>query len=166
MNASSQSYVVLEPLVLLCTACYRQHIDEGDLSVDPHTDHVCLYCGHEWRPRKHATVGVPLGGEPRAWLAAMSMKYGIETMVRHRLAWKQRNIARSVPMIIPPPPMFGVAAKRPRSLREGYFNAVEYDTHPGTSDHRRPKMIGRHMITHEAYHAHPSGKEPKPRRAQ
>lgn len=48
-----------------------------------------------------------------------------------------------------------------KSFRDGYFNAVEYDTHPGAYN---PKVIARYKITHEdikAYHAHLDGKEPR-----
>ncbi len=66
---------VIEPLVLLCPACGRQHIDEGDLAVLPHTEHVCTatigdeqrVCKHRWRPREHATVGVPVGTLSTEW---------------------------------------------------------------------------------------------------
>lgn len=60
-----------EPLVLLCPACGKQHIDtleaDGtDWSKRPHKKHLCKNtsegpdtgCGHLWSPRQTYTVGV------------------------------------------------------------------------------------------------------------
>lgn len=88
--------LVLEPLVLLCPSCGRQHIDEGDLAIEPHADHVCLHCGHEWRPREHATVGVPLGTLSSAWLFEVARVHGRPEAKRIHWAWAVRE---SVPPI-------------------------------------------------------------------
>lgn len=51
-----------EPLamVLHCPACGLQHVDEPTVewSNPPHRSHLCLGCGHIWRPADVATCGV------------------------------------------------------------------------------------------------------------
>ena len=50
------------PIVLFCPICYKQHIDEPNPETGwdnpPHKTHLCLYCGHLWRPLEYCTVGV------------------------------------------------------------------------------------------------------------
>lgn len=45
---------------LWCPSCGLQHIDEPSEGWDnpPHRSHLCLGCGHIWRPADVATVGV------------------------------------------------------------------------------------------------------------
>jgi hypothetical protein len=47
-------------MVLHCPACGLQHIDEATPEWDnpPHRSHLCLGCGHIWRPADIATNGV------------------------------------------------------------------------------------------------------------
>lgn len=50
------------PMILHCPACGVQHIDEPDEATGwtnpPHRSHLCLSCGHVWRPADVATTGV------------------------------------------------------------------------------------------------------------
>jgi hypothetical protein len=112
--------LLLEPLVLLCPACGRQHIDEGDLALDLHVEHVCLHCKHTWSPRAHATVGVPLGTLSVDWLMAIGRSLGWHAAHAIDHAWARREI-RPVPQpaplpsmvaTVPPPPAFGVPVLR------------------------------------------------------
>lgn len=48
------------PMRLVCEACGRLHIDEGEWATRPHHTHTCQYddCGLTWRPAVVHTVGV------------------------------------------------------------------------------------------------------------
>lgn len=48
------------PMRLVCEACGRLHIDEGEWATRPHHTHTCQYedCGLTWRPAIVHTVGV------------------------------------------------------------------------------------------------------------
>lgn len=50
--------VVPDPMVLKCPKCKAPHLDTGDWATKPHKTHLCLECGHEWRPCDFPTVGV------------------------------------------------------------------------------------------------------------
>lgn len=56
--ASLLAGVVPVPMVLHCPKCSKQHLDEGEYRHVIHKTHLCLFCGHEWRPAKVPTVGV------------------------------------------------------------------------------------------------------------
>ncbi len=58
------------PMILYCPECNFQHIDAPDdmhvttpqdapqWTNPPHRTHLCLRCGHEWRPANVSTTGV------------------------------------------------------------------------------------------------------------
>ncbi len=48
------------PMLLWCPVCHLQHIDEPSptWANPPHRTHLCLGCGHLWRPAEVATNGV------------------------------------------------------------------------------------------------------------
>lgn len=46
------------PMLLVCPACKKRHLDEGEFSTKPHHTHACQYCGTVWRPAIVPTVGV------------------------------------------------------------------------------------------------------------
>lgn len=46
---------------LYCPACGAFHVDRGEWATREHRTHLCEACGHEWRPREYATVGVDRG---------------------------------------------------------------------------------------------------------
>ncbi len=46
------------PMLLTCTMCHAQHIDEGEWTTRLHRTHLCHACGHTWRPTLMHTVGV------------------------------------------------------------------------------------------------------------
>lgn len=48
-----------EALPLRCPECIAPHIDKDEWATKPHRTHLCEYCGHKWRPKETATVGVP-----------------------------------------------------------------------------------------------------------
>lgn len=49
-------------MILYCPECGTQHIDKPDPSMNwlnpPHRKHLCLYCGHLWKPSYMNTNGV------------------------------------------------------------------------------------------------------------
>jgi len=45
-------------MILHCPMCHAQHEDEGEFAKRPHRTHLCLQCGHEWRPANVPTRGV------------------------------------------------------------------------------------------------------------
>jgi hypothetical protein len=47
-----------EPMVLFCPVCKTQYPDTEDWATKPHRKHLCLWCGHIWKPHEHATVGI------------------------------------------------------------------------------------------------------------
>jgi hypothetical protein len=106
--------VPFEPLVLLCPACHRQHVDEGELAVTPHAEHVCLHCGRTWRPRGYTTVGIRLGTLSESWLFDVAVVHGKPAEDAIRAAWASRE-ARA----IPPPPAFGEALPVLRVFTDG-----------------------------------------------
>jgi hypothetical protein len=134
--------LVLEPLVLLCPACGRQHIDEGDLAVDPHVEHVCLDCGNVWRPREHATVGVPVGTLSGSWLFDVSVVHGdaVEEEIKQR--WRDRETLTthhpSSVATVPPPRTFAAAP---------VSRSFEYWERPGIGDSpSRVDRVGAHGL--------------------
>lgn len=46
------------PLILFCPVCTAQHLDVGEWATRLHRTHLCLDCGHLWRPSEDYTVGV------------------------------------------------------------------------------------------------------------
>jgi hypothetical protein len=46
------------PMLLLCPACGKLHIDLGEFATKPHHTHACQHCGAVWRPAIVPTVGV------------------------------------------------------------------------------------------------------------
>lgn len=47
------------PMILHCPECKEQHIDEDEWATTRlHKTHLCLHCGHLWRPMDVPTVGV------------------------------------------------------------------------------------------------------------
>lgn len=46
------------PARLECPKCKVPHLDEGVWATKPHKTHLCLDCGHLWRPANFPTVGV------------------------------------------------------------------------------------------------------------
>jgi hypothetical protein len=50
------------PMILHCPACGEQHVDEPEPTRNwtnpPHRSHLCLTCGHIWRPADVCTSGV------------------------------------------------------------------------------------------------------------
>ena len=46
------------PMILHCPECGEQHIDTDEWEVILHKTHLCLHCGHLWRPMEVPTVGV------------------------------------------------------------------------------------------------------------
>jgi hypothetical protein len=105
---------IFEPLVMLCPACGRQHIDEGDLATAPHVEHDCSHCGHRWSPHEHATVGVPLGTLSEGWLFDVAVVHGPAAEEAIKAAWARREV-----QAIPPPPAFGEAIPVARVLTDG-----------------------------------------------
>lgn len=89
-----------EPLVLLCPGCGRQHIDEGERATTPHVEHECD-CGHRWRPRKHATVGIPLGTLSEGWLFDVAVVHGeaAEDAIRQAWAGREGVFAGAIPVL-------------------------------------------------------------------
>ena len=47
-------------MLLYCPECEVQHIDEpkGAWTNPPHKKHLCLNCGHLWKPFDYNTNGV------------------------------------------------------------------------------------------------------------
>ena len=82
---------IFEPLVLVCPECARLHIDEGERSTTPHTEHECFHCAHRWSPREHATVGIPLGTLSDAWLFDVAVVHGPAAEDAIRQAWAHRE---------------------------------------------------------------------------
>ncbi len=48
----------IESMELVCPACGVLHFDTGEWYARPHRTHLCLECGHTWRPFEHFTRGV------------------------------------------------------------------------------------------------------------
>lgn len=46
------------PMRLVCEACGKLHIDEGEFATKPHHTHSRQHCGLTWRPAVLCTVGV------------------------------------------------------------------------------------------------------------
>jgi hypothetical protein len=46
------------PMVLHCSFCWLQHVDEEEWATKPHKTHLCARCKTEWRPANVYTVGV------------------------------------------------------------------------------------------------------------
>lgn len=46
------------PMRLVCEACGKLHIDEGEFATKVHHTHSCQHCGLTWRPAVVPTVGV------------------------------------------------------------------------------------------------------------
>lgn len=46
------------PMRLVCEACGKLHVDEGEFVTKPHHTHSCQHCGLTWRPAIVPTVGV------------------------------------------------------------------------------------------------------------
>lgn len=64
------------PMILLCPACGKQHVDApetGDWTNPPHRSHLCHACGCIWRPADVPTIGVEriaTRGKADTWDAA------------------------------------------------------------------------------------------------
>lgn len=89
---------MVEPLVILCPDCHRIHLDEGEWATRPHRTHLCLHCGHTWRPREHATVGIPAGQLSLSWLQQVLDVHGKEVAVQVLQAWVGRE-RQGIPLI-------------------------------------------------------------------
>lgn len=46
------------PMLLICPACGRRHIDSHGWETKVHATHACQICGNVWRPALVPTVGV------------------------------------------------------------------------------------------------------------
>ncbi len=50
--------IKLIEMKLFCPECQFQHLDVNEWKTKFHKTHLCLKCGHEWRPFEYPTVGV------------------------------------------------------------------------------------------------------------
>jgi hypothetical protein len=46
------------PILIVCPACGKRHIDEDEFATKVHHTHSCQHCGNTWRPAVVPTVGV------------------------------------------------------------------------------------------------------------
>jgi hypothetical protein len=77
-------------LILFCPACETQHVDEAtaDWPNPPHRSHLCLKCGHIWRPSDAPTNGVAKiatkgkNDSPAAETRSAALSRGVEAVLR------------------------------------------------------------------------------------
>ena len=80
------------PLVILCPACNRSHVDRGRWALIIHRKHLCEFCGNLWRPKTYPTIGVDPGMSLLdEWFGAVGEVYGIAVVRLVTVAWKNRE---------------------------------------------------------------------------